>query len=98
MPGVRAEKEKSQNIIQVLATITFMAVLAFPAFDNRFSWSAVPPYVAVGELIVFLVYRGSDHSRGGAEGNIHGAVRAGAPSHVCESAGDAVGRGGDYSG
>lgn len=70
--GIRAEKEKSQKIIQVLATITFMAVLAFPAFDHRFSWSAAPPYVAVagdvlvvlGLLIVFLVFKENTYTAG----------------------------------
>jgi protein-S-isoprenylcysteine O-methyltransferase Ste14 len=70
--GPRAEKEKSQKIIQVLATIAFIAVLAFPAFDHRFSWSPVPPYVAVagdvlvvlGLLIVFLVFKENTYTAG----------------------------------
>jgi hypothetical protein len=36
--GPQAETGKSQKIIQVLATIAFIAVLAFPAFDHRFSF------------------------------------------------------------
>jgi protein-S-isoprenylcysteine O-methyltransferase Ste14 len=70
--GIRAEKEKSQKIIQVLATITFMAVLAFPAFDHRFCWSAAPPCVAaagdvlvvLGLLIVFLVFKENTYTAG----------------------------------
>jgi protein-S-isoprenylcysteine O-methyltransferase Ste14 len=37
--GPRAEKEKSQKIIQVFAQISFIALLAFPGFDERFGWS-----------------------------------------------------------
>jgi protein-S-isoprenylcysteine O-methyltransferase Ste14 len=63
--GPRAEKEKSQKIIQLLATITFLAIAVFPPIDHRFAWSAVPPYVVVtgdvlvgiGFLIVFLVFK-----------------------------------------
>ena len=63
--GPGAEQERSQKIIQVLASIAFVAVLVVPALDRRFAWSAVPvPVVAVGDVlvalglfIVFLVYR-----------------------------------------
>ncbi len=63
--GPGAEKEKSQKIIQALATIAFIGTLVFPSIDHRFAWSAVPPYVAiagdvlvaVGFLIVFFVFR-----------------------------------------
>lgn len=70
--GPWAEKEKSQKIIQVLATIAFIVVLVFPAFDHRFSWSPVPPYAAVagdvlvvlGLLIVFLVFKENTYTAG----------------------------------
>lgn len=70
--GPRAEKENSQKIIQVLATIAFIAVLALPAFDHRFCWSPVPSYVAVagdvlvvlGLLIVFLVFKENTYTAG----------------------------------
>jgi protein-S-isoprenylcysteine O-methyltransferase Ste14 len=63
--GSRAEKERSQKIIQFLGTIAFIAVIAFPAIDHRFRWSTVPPYavvagdvlVALGLLIIFLVFK-----------------------------------------
>jgi protein-S-isoprenylcysteine O-methyltransferase Ste14 len=61
--GPRAEKEKTQKIIQSLAAVAFVAVVVFPAIDHRFAWSTTPPYVvvvgnvlvALGLLIVFMV-------------------------------------------
>ena len=63
--GPGAEKEKSQKIIQFLASIAFIAVLVFPAIDHRFGWSTVPPYavaagdilVALGLLVIFFVFK-----------------------------------------
>jgi len=63
--GPRAEKEKSQKIIQSLASMMFMLAIVFPAIDHRFGWSTVPPFVvavgdvliALGFLIVFLVFK-----------------------------------------
>jgi protein-S-isoprenylcysteine O-methyltransferase Ste14 len=63
--GPLDEKETSQKIIQSLAILDFIAVMLVPAFDHRFAWSAVPPYVvAAGDIlvglgfyVVFLVFR-----------------------------------------
>jgi len=63
--GPSAEKERGQRIIQFLAMIDFVAVMLVPAFDHRFGWSAVPPYVSaagnilvvLGFLIVFLTFK-----------------------------------------
>ena len=63
--GPVAEKEMSQKIIQTLTAIMFIAMLVAPALDHRFGWSEVPLYVAmagdvfvaVGFLIIFLVYK-----------------------------------------
>ena len=63
--GPGAEKEKAQKNIQFLAQIAFIAVIAFPAIDHRFAWSAVPSYIAVagdvlvalGLLTVFFVFK-----------------------------------------
>jgi protein-S-isoprenylcysteine O-methyltransferase Ste14 len=70
--GPRAEKEKSQRIIQFLATIAFVALVAFPAFDHRLAWSAVPTkvvvagniLVALGLLIIFLVFKENTYTAG----------------------------------
>src|ERR1700722_7130310 len=63
--GPLDEQETSQKIIQSLAILDFIAVMLVPAFDHRFAWSAVPPYVVVagdilivfGFYIVFLVFK-----------------------------------------
>jgi len=63
--GPTAEKEKTQKVIMLFATIGFIALLVFPALDHRFGWSSVPPYislvgdalVALGFLFVFFVIR-----------------------------------------
>jgi len=63
--GPVAEKEKTQKIIMLFASIAFTALLAVPALDRRFGWSAPPSYVAIGGdvlvaigfYIIFLVYK-----------------------------------------
>jgi protein-S-isoprenylcysteine O-methyltransferase Ste14 len=63
--GPTAEKEASQKIIQSIASLGFIAMLVIPALDHRFVWSTMSLYlvvagevlVAIGFLIVFLVYK-----------------------------------------
>jgi len=63
--GPTAEKETSQKIIMLFASIGFTAVLVVPALDHRFGWSTVPLSVAIGGDIliaigfyfIFLVYK-----------------------------------------
>jgi protein-S-isoprenylcysteine O-methyltransferase Ste14 len=63
--GPAAEKEKTQKLIMLFASIGFIALLIVPALDYRFEWSAVPLYaviagdvlVATGFYIIFLVYK-----------------------------------------
>src|SRR5215470_7921038 len=63
--GPTAEKESTQKIIMLFASLGFIALLVVPAFDHRFSWSGVPvPLVIAGDLLVaigfyftFLVYK-----------------------------------------
>ncbi len=63
--GPSAETDRSQKVIQVLASVAFIVQIVLPAVDHRFAWSSVPPYaVAVGDalivlgyLIVFLVFK-----------------------------------------
>jgi protein-S-isoprenylcysteine O-methyltransferase Ste14 len=53
--GPTAEKETTQKIIMVFALLGFIALLVVPAFDRRFMWSPVSPYVSViGDLLVAL--------------------------------------------
>jgi protein-S-isoprenylcysteine O-methyltransferase Ste14 len=63
--GPIAEKERSQKIIQGLASISFLSTVLVPALDHRFGWSYAPlPVVVAGDvlvllgfLVVFLVFR-----------------------------------------
>ncbi|MFN2132930.1 MAG: methyltransferase family protein, partial [Anaerolineae bacterium] len=63
--GPVAETQKSQQIIQSLASVFFIALFIVPGLDFRFHWLSVPPvlslaadlFVALGFLIVFLVFR-----------------------------------------
>jgi len=63
--GPTAEKERSQKVIQSLTSVMFVTMLVVPALDHRFAWTPVPPtvsvagdlLVAIGFLLIFLVYR-----------------------------------------
>ena len=63
--GPTAEKETTQKIIMLFASIGFVALLVVPALDYRFDWSSVPVLVEIaGDLLVatgfyfiFLVYK-----------------------------------------
>lgn len=63
--GPVAETQKSQQIIQGLASLFFIALYIVAGLDYRFGWSSIPPvaslvadgFVALGFFIVFLVFR-----------------------------------------
>jgi protein-S-isoprenylcysteine O-methyltransferase Ste14 len=63
--GPTAEKETTQKIIMLFASMGFIALLVLPALDYRFSWSVVPlsvvtvgdTLVAIGFYFIFLVYK-----------------------------------------
>jgi len=63
--GPTAEREPTQKLIMLFASIGFIALLVVPALDHRFGWSQVPIYAALaGDILVatgfygiFLVYR-----------------------------------------
>jgi protein-S-isoprenylcysteine O-methyltransferase Ste14 len=63
--GPGAEKEKSQKLIQLLASIIFISLFIVSSLDHRYSWSNVPNFmviaadllVALGFLIVFFVFK-----------------------------------------
>jgi protein-S-isoprenylcysteine O-methyltransferase Ste14 len=68
--GPKAEKEKTQKIAVSFVILGFIAVLVFAAFDHRFGWSPVPPYVslagdalvAFGFLFTFFVLKENSYS------------------------------------
>ena len=63
--GPTAEREPTQKLIMLFASLGFVALLVVPALDRRFGWSDVPTYVALaGDILVavgfygiYLVYR-----------------------------------------
>jgi protein-S-isoprenylcysteine O-methyltransferase Ste14 len=63
--GPTAEKETSQKIIMIFASLGFIALVVVPALDHRFAWSRVPPSIAlggdllvmIGWLVIFLVFK-----------------------------------------
>ncbi len=68
--GPTAETQKSQQIIQTLASLFFIGLFIVPGLDFRNHWSHVPPVVslisdgivALGFTIVFLVFRENSYS------------------------------------
>ena len=68
--GPGAEKERSQKLIQALASLAFIANFLIAALDHRGTWSAVPPLavaagellVALGLLVVFFVFRANSYT------------------------------------
>ena len=63
--GPFAEKEPTQRLIMLCASIGFAALLIVPALDHRFGWSVVPlggvlagdAFVAIGFYLISLVFR-----------------------------------------
>ena len=53
--GPTAEKETTQKIIMLFASLGFIGLIVFPALDHRFAWSHMPPYAALaGDVLVVL--------------------------------------------
>lgn len=53
--GPIAEKKRTQQIIQLFASLAFLSILIVPSLDHRFSWSHVPLWlVLAGDLLVIL--------------------------------------------
>jgi protein-S-isoprenylcysteine O-methyltransferase Ste14 len=73
--GPGSEQERSQNIIQALAALAFIAMFIVSALDHRFGWSTVPAYVTalgdvlviVGFYFVFLVFKENTFASGTIE-------------------------------
>jgi protein-S-isoprenylcysteine O-methyltransferase Ste14 len=53
--GPIAEKSRAQQIIQLFASIGFLAILVVPSLDHRFSWSHIPLWIVLtGDVLVVL--------------------------------------------
>jgi protein-S-isoprenylcysteine O-methyltransferase Ste14 len=69
--GPVAETQRSQQVIQSLASLFFIGLFIIPGLDFRFGWSNVPPilslladvFVAIGFYIVFLVFKENTYTR-----------------------------------
>jgi protein-S-isoprenylcysteine O-methyltransferase Ste14 len=69
--GPVAETQRTQQVIQSLASLFFVGLFIVPGLDFRFGWSDVPPVlslisdglVALGFYVVFLVFRENSYTR-----------------------------------
>jgi protein-S-isoprenylcysteine O-methyltransferase Ste14 len=69
--GPVAETQRSQKIIQSVASLCFIGLFIVPSLDDRLGWSNVPPlvslitdgFVALGFFIVFLTFRENSYTR-----------------------------------
>jgi len=68
--GPAAERQKSQQLIQSLASLFFVGLFIVAGLDYRFHWSEVPPavslisdgFVVLGFFVVFLVFRENSYT------------------------------------
>jgi len=69
--GPGAEQEKTQKIIQALASVLVVVLFVVPGLDRRFGWSpsigaaweiGADVLVAVGFLVMFLAFRENTHA------------------------------------
>jgi protein-S-isoprenylcysteine O-methyltransferase Ste14 len=73
--GPGSEPDPMQNVVQALAGLVFLSIIAVPGLDRRFGWSHVPLAVsiagdvmmAIGFLIVFLTFRANSFTAGTIE-------------------------------
>jgi protein-S-isoprenylcysteine O-methyltransferase Ste14 len=57
--GPWAEKQPTQRLIMIFASVGFISLLVVPALDRRFGWSHAPPAVELaGELLILLGWIG----------------------------------------
>jgi protein-S-isoprenylcysteine O-methyltransferase Ste14 len=73
--GPGSEPDPAQNVVQALASLSFLATFAVPGLDARFGWSHVPlavslagdSMIALGFAIVFLTFRENTFTAGTIE-------------------------------
>jgi protein-S-isoprenylcysteine O-methyltransferase Ste14 len=73
--GPGSEPDPTQNVIQGLAGLVFLAIFAVPGLDRPFGWSHAPlavslvgdGMIAIGFLIVFLTFRENTFTAGTIE-------------------------------
>lgn len=70
--GPLGEKERTQRLIQFLASIAFLSMIILPSLDHRLAWSIVPSLVVIsgdilvvsGLLFVFFVFKENSYTSG----------------------------------
>jgi len=88
--GPLAERQRSQQIIQGLASLFFLGIYVVAGLDARLHWSSVPPglcgvadgLVALGFFVVFLVFRENRYTRATIEVSEEQTVITTGPYHV----------------
>jgi len=68
--GPAAETQRLQQVIQGFASLFFIGIFVVAGLDDRFHWSAVPPFlseianiiVVLGFFVVFLVFRTNSYT------------------------------------
>jgi protein-S-isoprenylcysteine O-methyltransferase Ste14 len=68
--GPRAEKSRTQKVIQSAASVLFAALFVVPGLDHHFGWSSLPRWASIagnglvvaGLLIVFFVFRENSYT------------------------------------
>jgi len=68
--GPGAESVRTQKVAQALISFFFILLIIIPSLDHRYHWSSVPAllvmtgdgFVAVGLLVIFLVFRENSHA------------------------------------
>jgi protein-S-isoprenylcysteine O-methyltransferase Ste14 len=73
--GPGSEPDPMQNVVQALAGLVFLAIIALPGLDRRLGWSDVPlaaslagdGMILLGYWIVFLTFRANSFTAGTIE-------------------------------
>ena len=73
--GPGSEPDPMQNVVQAIAGLVFLSIIAVPGLDRRFGWSHMPLAVAIagdvlvalGFLFVFLTFRENSFTAGTIE-------------------------------
>jgi len=70
--GPAAEREPRQQVIQLLASVAFLALFVLSALDHRFRWTTLPlatviageALVMLGFLVIFFTFRENSYAAG----------------------------------
>lgn len=88
--GPGGETSRSQKVIQAIAGLSFLIIMACPGLDQRFGWTHVPLWliitgdvmVVTGFYIVFLVFKENTYTSAVIETTEHQTVTSTGPYAV----------------